>query len=76
MGFVEELIELIKNNEIIYNKKCGGYKNIARKAEIWENISKTLNQPGKKINLFMRLKVLKFNKFSFRMHEQVEKCER
>lgn len=47
MGFEEELIEEVKKEQIIFNKKYCGYKNIAKKVEIWDNIAKKLDVPGK-----------------------------
>ncbi|KAL1487619.1 hypothetical protein ABEB36_015708 [Hypothenemus hampei] len=43
MDFDERLIQLVKNCEILYNKRCSAYKNISLKSKEWQEISETLN---------------------------------
>lgn len=42
----EKLIELVKIEEVLYNKNKKGYKNIRVKDEIWKKIAKELEIDG------------------------------
>lgn len=47
----EMLIELVKCNHILYDASHGDYKSNVLKHKVWENISKSLEIPGK-LNIY------------------------
>ncbi|KAL1492481.1 hypothetical protein ABEB36_010731 [Hypothenemus hampei] len=46
--FDERLIKIVKDCEMLYNKKCSGYKNIVFKTKKWQEISESLNSTSEK----------------------------
>ena len=47
MNFEEKLINLVRENELLFNLKSMHYKNVFKKDKIWDEIAKNLNSNGK-----------------------------
>jgi hypothetical protein len=43
------LINLVRECDILYNKRCSGYKNTTIKLKKWQNISESINSTGKTV---------------------------
>lgn len=47
MDISEVIIENVKQHECLYNLAAKDYKNVQKKAELWEEIGGLINLPGK-----------------------------
>ena len=47
MSFEEKLICEVQKYPVLYVKRVGGYKTVAKKFRIWNTIGEELGQPGK-----------------------------
>lgn len=47
----EKLIEMVKNNPILYNRSHEDYQNLKKKDKIWIEIGKEFNESGTYLKL-------------------------
>lgn len=50
---MDDLIEIVRQYNVIYNTKHKQYKDIAIRTAIWEEIGQKLKQPGKYLHCFI-----------------------
>lgn len=47
---VENLIDLIRQNELLYNPESNDYGNLRKKEQVWDDIGRQLKRSGKEVS--------------------------